>query len=159
MKRVNIHTDGSALGNPGRGGYGVILEYQGHTRELSDGYALTTNNRMELLAAIAGLEALKESCAVSLHSDSQYLIHAMTRGWLNGWKRNGWARGPKKEPLSNADLWRRLDQAAARHQIDWQWLRGHAGDARNERCDQLAKAAASADSVKTDDGYVGAEPP
>jgi ribonuclease HI len=91
MKQVNIHTDGSALGNPGKGGYGAILEFRGNVRELSQGFTLTTNNRMELLAAIVALEALKQPCAVALHSDSQYLINAMTKGWLNAWKRNGWA--------------------------------------------------------------------
>lgn len=157
MKQVTIHTDGSALGNPGPGGYGAILDYRGHLRELSQGFALTTNNRMELRAAIAALEALKEPCAVALHSDSQYVVNAMSLGWLQNWKRNGWARGPKKEPLLNADLWKRLDQAAARHRVDWIWLRGHAGDERNERCDQIAKAAATAENLEPDHGYASAD--
>jgi ribonuclease HI len=157
MKLVTIHTDGSALGNPGPGGYGAILEFRGHLRELSQGFALTTNNRMELMAAIVALETLKEPCQVALLSDSQYLINAMTRGWLNSWKRNGWARGSKKETLLNADLWQRLDRAATRHQIDWQWLRGHTGHERNERCDRLAREAASAGTT-IDQGYVDTRP-
>jgi ribonuclease HI len=153
MKQVNIHTDGSSLGNPGPGGFGAILEYRGNVRELSQGFTVTTNNRMELLAAIVALEALKETCAVALYSDSQYLIHAMTRGWLQNWKRNGWTRGPKKEPLSNDDLWRRLDHAAASHRIEWNWLRGHAGHPLNERCDELARAAAGSEHLEIDHGY------
>jgi ribonuclease HI len=153
MKQVNIHTDGSSLGNPGPGGFGAILEYRGHVRELSQGFTLTTNNRMELLAAIVAVESLKEACAVALYSDSQYLIHAMTRGWLQSWKRNGWARGPKKEPLSNDDLWRRLDHATASHRIEWNWLRGHAGHPLNERCDELARTAAGSEQLEIDHGY------
>jgi ribonuclease HI len=153
MKQVNVHTDGSALGNPGKGGYGAILEYRGHVRELSQGFTLTTNNRMELMAAIAALEALKEPCAVALFSDSQYVIKAMSQGWLQSWKRNGWTRGPKKEILLNADLWRRLDQATHAHRIEWNWLRGHAGHELNERCDVLARTAANSSSLETDFGY------
>ncbi|MBU6302991.1 MAG: ribonuclease HI [Verrucomicrobia bacterium] len=159
MKAVTIHTDGSALGNPGPGGYGVLLEFRGHVRELSQGFVRTTNNRMELLAAIVALETLREPCAVKLHSDSQYLINAMTRGWLKSWKRNGWTRGPKKETLVNADLWQRLDEAAARHRIDWQWIRGHNGHDGNERCDQLAREAASGTALKPDEGYGNPTPP
>jgi len=153
MKQVNIHTDGSALGNPGKGGYGAILEFRGSVRELSQGFTLTTNNRMELLAAIVALETLKEPCAVALYSDSQYLINAMTKGWLISWKRNGWARGQKKEKLINADLWQRIDRVAASHRVEWNWLRGHAGHELNERCDQLARAAAEAEGHEIDHGY------
>ena len=141
------------LGNPGRGGFGAILEYRGHVREMSQGFTLTTNNRMELLAAIVALETLKERCAVALYSDSQYLVNAMTKGWLQGWKRNGWARGPKKEVLLNDDLWRRLEVAAASHQVEWNWLRGHAGHPLNERCDQLARTAAGSEALEIDHGY------
>jgi ribonuclease HI len=135
--RVSIWTDGACSGNPGPGGWGAILCYEGREKELCGGEALTTNNRMELLAAIAALEALTRPCAVDLHTDSQYLRGGVT-GWINNWKRNGWRTADKK-PVKNDDLWRRLDEAAARHDIAWAWVKGHAGDPMNERADELAR--------------------
>jgi len=153
MKQITIHTDGSARGNPGPGGFGAILEYRGHVRELSQGFKRTTNNRMELLAAVVALESLKEPCAAAVHSDSRYLVDAMSKGWLRSWKRNGWARGPKREPLKNTDLWQRLDVAASRHQVAWHWVRGHAGHPLNERCDVLATLAADQGPHAVDAGF------
>ncbi len=135
--RVAIWTDGACSGNPGPGGWGAILRTGGHEKELCGGEAQTTNNRMELSAAIAALEALTRPCRVELHTDSQYLRGGVT-GWINNWKRNGWRTADKK-PVKNDDLWRRLDEAAERHAIDWRWVKGHAGDALNERADALAR--------------------
>ena len=135
--RVAIWTDGACSGNPGPGGWGAVLSYDGREKELCGGEALTTNNRMELLAAIAALEALSRPCAVDLHTDSQYLRGGVT-GWINNWKRNGWRTADKK-PVKNEDLWRRLDEATKRHDIAWRWVKGHAGDAMNERADELAR--------------------
>ncbi len=153
MKSVAIYTDGSSLGNPGPGGYAAILKHNGSTKEISEGFACTTNNRMELMAAIAGLESLKVPCEVTLTSDSRYLIDAMNNGWIHGWRQKGWTRGPKK-PLRNADLWQRLANLIARHEITWKWIRGHAGHAENERCDELAVAAASKKNNPPDEGYL-----
>ena len=136
-ERVSIWTDGACSGNPGPGGWGAILRYGAREKELKGGEALTTNNRMELMAAIAALESLTRPCAVSLHTDSQYLRGGIT-GWLDAWKRNGWRTAGRK-PVKNDDLWRRLDAAAQRHAIDWIWVRGHAGDEHNERADRLAR--------------------
>ncbi len=135
--RVVIHTDGACSGNPGPGGWGAILEYGGKVRELSGGEALTTNNRMELMAAISALEALTRPCTVELHTDSQYLRQGITQ-WLAGWKRNGWRTADKK-PVKNQDLWERLEKALGKHTIDWRWVKGHAGHAENERADELAR--------------------
>ncbi|MGD0723450.1 MAG: ribonuclease HI [Roseiarcus sp.] len=135
--RVAIWTDGACSGNPGPGGWGAVLCYDGRERELCGGEALTTNNRMELIAAICALEALSRPCAVELHTDSQYLRGGVT-GWIGNWKRNGWRTADRK-PVKNEDLWRRLDAAAARHEIAWAWVKGHAGDAMNERADALAR--------------------
>ena len=134
---VSVWTDGACSGNPGPGGWGAILCYGAHEKELCGGEALTTNNRMELLAAISALEALSRPCAVELHTDSQYLRGGVT-GWINNWKRNGWRTADKK-PVKNDDLWRRLDEAAARHDVNWRWVKGHAGDVMNERADALAR--------------------
>ena len=136
-KRVEIFTDGACSGNPGPGGWGAILSYQGREKELCGGEALTTNNRMELMAAIAALEGLSRPCAADLHTDSQYLRGGVT-GWINNWKRNGWRTADKK-PVKNEDLWRRLDEAVTRHDVEWRWVKGHAGDAMNERADELAR--------------------
>ena len=136
-ERVAIWTDGACSGNPGPGGWGAILCYGKHEKELCGGEALTTNNRMELLAAISALEGLSRPCAVDLHTDSQYLRGGVT-GWINNWKRNGWRTADKK-PVKNDDLWRRLDAAVGRHDIDWRWVKGHAGDVMNERADALAR--------------------
>lgn len=141
MKDVFIYTDGSSRGNPGPGGYGAIVRYGSHTRELAQGYVTTTNNRMEILAAIAGLEILKEPCRVTVYSDSRYLVDTQTKGWVEGWKKLGW-RKKDKSAVKNVDLWMRLERAAEGHQILWQWVKGHAGHEMNERCDILATEAA-----------------
>ncbi len=140
MRQVEIATDGACKGNPGPGGWAALLRYNGHERELSGSEADTTNNRMELMAAIKALEALTGPCAVQLTTDSVYVRDGITK-WIHGWKRNGW-RTAAKAPVANADLWQRLDNAAKPHQIDWRWVKGHAGDADNERVDRLASAAA-----------------
>ena len=136
MKSVIAYTDGACRGNPGPGGWGVSLRYGEHLKELCGGEAPTTNNRMELMAAISALEGLRERCAVTLHTDSKYVLQGLTE-WLPGWKLRGWKTADKK-PVKNQDLWQRLDAAAARHQVDWRWVKGHAGDPGNERADQLA---------------------
>lgn len=135
-KQVRIHTDGACRGNPGPGGWGALLEYQGRERRLKGGEPRTTNNRMELMAAIQALETLKQGCQVELHTDSNYLRQGITQ-WLQRWQANGWKTAAKK-PVKNADLWRRLDQAAARHEMDWRWVKGHAGNPGNEAADRLA---------------------
>jgi len=137
--RVTIYTDGACSGNPGPGGWGAILSWNDHQRELKGGEPHTTNNRMELTAAISALEALKRPCTVALHTDSEYLRNGIT-SWINGWKRNGWRTADKK-PVKNVDLWQRLDAAIARHQVSWHWVKGHAGHDMNERADQLAREA------------------
>jgi ribonuclease HI len=136
---VDIWTDGACSGNPGPGGWGTVLCAKGTIKELSGSEADTTNNRMELMAAIAGLESLKRPCRVELHTDSQYLRNGVT-SWMHGWKRNGWRTADKK-PVKNIDLWQRLDETIKPHQITWTWVKGHAGDPMNERCDELARAA------------------
>lgn len=151
-KHVIIYTDGGSLGNPGPGGYGTILKFNGHRKELSGGFRRTTNNRMELLAAIKGLEALKEPCAVTLHSDSQYVTRGMTEGWARRWQSNNWMRN-KKDRAQNVDLWARLLELCEKHEVEFVWVRGHAGDPDNERCDELAKAAAQQDDLPPDPGY------
>jgi ribonuclease HI len=138
MKQLTIHTDGACEGNPGPGGWAAILRYGERARELSGGVPATTNNRMELQAALAALQALKEPCRVELHTDSVYLRDGMTE-WLPGWKARGW-RTTDKKPVLNEDLWRALDAQDQLHSIRWHWLKGHAGHPDNERCDQLAKA-------------------
>ncbi len=138
LSAVAIWTDGACSGNPGPGGWGVILRYDDKVKELSGGEPLTTNNRMELMAAISALEALSRPCAVDLHTDSQYVRNGILT-WLANWKRNGWRTSDKK-PVKNDDLWRRLDAARERHEIAWRWVRGHAGDVLNERADELARA-------------------
>lgn len=143
MKKVNIYTDGACKGNPGRGGWGCILVYGEHEKELSGGECMTTNNRMELTAVITGLEALREPCEVTLTSDSTYVIHSVTKGWLDGWKKKNWIKNGNT-PVPNADLWKRLLAAMEPHRIEWIWVRGHAGHPYNERCDRLAVAAAEA---------------
>ena len=137
--QVVIHTDGACSGNPGPGGWGAILEWGGRRREIKGGEAHTTNNRMELMAAISALEALKRPCEVDLHTDSQYLRQGIT-SWIHGWKRNGWKTADRK-PVKNVDLWQRLDAAIARHTMRWHWVRGHSGHDLNERADELAREA------------------
>jgi ribonuclease HI len=136
---VDVFTDGACSGNPGPGGWGAVLRFDAIEKELSGGEPLTTNNRMELMAAIAALEALKRPCQVRLHTDSIYLRDGITR-WINRWRRNGWLTSDKK-PVKNADLWLRLEKAMAPHRIEWAWVRGHAGHAENERADELARLA------------------
>lgn len=140
MKRVLIHTDGACLGNPGPGGWAALLRFQGHERELAGGEAQTTNNRMELMAAIMGLEALRESCEVDLHTDSKYVQQGISE-WMPNWIRRDW-KTAGGEPVKNRDLWQRLDAAARRHRVHWHWVKAHAGHADNERVDALARAAA-----------------
>ena len=134
---VEIFSDGACSGNPGPGGYGTILRHGKHEKELSGYAAETTNNRMEMLGAIAGLEALKRPCRVCLTTDSQYLVKGMTE-WIKDWQRKGW-KNSKKEEVANRDLWERLLELAKKHQIDWAWVKGHAGHIENERCDELAR--------------------
>lgn len=140
-KNVNIYTDGACKGNPGAGGWAAILEYEGREKELCGGEKLTTNNRMELIAAIEGLKALKEPCQVTLYSDSQYLVNAINKGWLSGWKQKGW-RKADKSPVLNDDLWKILSELIDTHKVEFIWVRGHDGHAYNERCDTLASAKA-----------------
>jgi ribonuclease HI len=135
--KVIVHTDGACSGNPGPGGWGVILDYNGTRKELCGGEALTTNNRMELMAAIMALESLKRPCPVEMHVDSQYVKDGITK-WIHGWKRNGWKTADRK-PVKNAELWQRLEAALGRHDITWKWVKGHAGHDDNERADELAR--------------------
>ncbi len=137
--RVVIHTDGACSGNPGVGGWGAILEWGDHRREIKGGEAHTTNNRMELMAAISALETLKRPCDVDLHTDSQYMRQGIT-SWIHGWKRNGWKTADRK-PVKNVDLWQRLEAAIGRHTVRWHWVRGHSGHDLNERADELAREA------------------
>jgi ribonuclease HI len=136
---VIVHTDGACSGNPGPGGWGAILTYGEHEKQLSGGEPHTTNNRMELMAAIAALEALKRPSTVELHTDSKY-VHDGISKWIHGWKRNGW-RNAEKKPVKNQDLWQRLDLAMQRHEVHWRWVKGHAGHDMNERADALARQA------------------
>jgi ribonuclease HI len=142
LKAVLIHTDGSCLHNPGPGGWAAILRWQGNERELSGSEADTTNNRMELMAAIMGLEAVKRSMPIEIYTDSKYVMNGIN-DWMPRWKSNGWKTATKK-PVANQDLWQQLDAAVERHQITWHWVKGHAGDPYNERCDELARKAAAA---------------
>ena len=140
LKHVEIFTDGACKGNPGPGGWGAILRMGRHEKELSGHESETTNNRMEMTAAIRALNALTEPCAVTLHTDSRYVIDGMTK-WVEGWKRKGWINA-SKQPVRNADLWHALIEAAGHHRIEWQWVKGHDGHPENERADRLASAAA-----------------
>ena len=144
-KKIEIFTDGSCLGNTGPGGYAAILKYKQTEKILSNGYYKTTNNRMELLAAIVALEQLKEACEVQLYSDSQYLRNGITN-WIHGWKKNGW-KTANKQPVKNVDLWQRLDELVKSHHIEWIWVKGHAGHIENERCDFIAKTQAESPSL------------
>ena len=155
MTKVTIYTDGAARGNPdGPGGYGAVLQFidsKGvlHEMELSAGYKKTTNNRMELMAAIAGLEALTKPCEVDLHSDSKYLVDAFNQHWIDSWLKKGWKRG-KNEPVKNIDLWKRLLKAMEQHKVNFIWVKGHAGQEINERCDKLATSAADGNNLLDD---------
>lgn len=154
MSKVKIYTDGACRGNPGRGGYGTILRSGSHDKELSQGYRLTTNNRMELRAAMAGLAALTKPCEVEIYSDSKYLVDANNQKWIEGWKKKGWKRG-KGEKLANVDLWQELDLLRSKHRVTWHWVKGHAGHAENERCDVLATEAADGEELVEDFGFAG----
>lgn len=160
MMHVSIYTDGAARGNPdGPGGYGTVLEYVNskgvlHMKELSQGYRRTTNNRMELMAVIAGLEALNRPCEVDLYSDSKYVVDAFNQHWIDSWLKKGWKRG-KNEPVKNVDLWKRLLKAKEQHQVVFHWVKGHDGHPQNERCDQLATSAADGNELIEDIGITG----
>ena len=155
--KVTIYTDGAARGNPdGPGGFGTVIHYVDpagklHTKEISGGYKRTTNNRMELMAAIAGLEALNRPCEVELYSDSKYVTDAFNQHWIDNWVKNNWKRG-KSGPVKNIDLWKRLLKAMEPHRVTFCWVKGHAGHPENERCDQLATTAADGDSLLVDEG-------
>lgn len=151
-KHILVYTDGSSLGNPGPGGYGAVLRYGAHERELSGGFQCTTNNRMEIFAAIQALKALTEPCQVTLHTDSQYLVNAITKGWARRWQRNQWKRN-KRESALNPDLWEQLLDLCGKHDVTFVWVPGHAGDPLNERCDVLAKSAAAQPHLPPDPGY------
>ena len=152
MKEVTIYTDGACSGNPGAGGYGVVLLYGTARKELSAGYRLTTNNRMEVLAVIRGLEVLKEPCRVNLYSDSKYVVDAIEKGWVVKWRGNNWMR-TKKERASNVDLWERLLVLLEGHQVKFIWVKGHADNPGNERCDELARLAIQQESLLEDENY------
>jgi ribonuclease HI len=152
LKEVIVFTDGGAQGNPGPGGYGVVLLYGKHRRELSGGFRLTTNNRMELMAVIKGLEALKSRCRVRLFSDSKYVVDAITEGWAENWRQRGWRRRGRGEAL-NADLWGQVLDLCKRHEVEFAWLRGHSGEKENERCDQLAVDSAMKPNLPADEPF------
>lgn len=149
---VYAFSDGAALGNPGPGGYGVVLKYRNVVKELSGGYRYTTNNRMELLGAIVALEALKRPCQVVLTTDSRYVVDGINEGWAERWRANGWRRGKRGMAL-NPDLWQRLLDAAVQHDVTFQWIKGHSGHYENERCDDLANQAARGENLPLDEGY------
>ena len=155
LKEVTIYTDGACTGNPGAGGYGAVLIYGEHRKEISGGFRLTTNNRMEMMAAIAALQTLKRQCYVTLHSDSKYIVDAINKGWAKRWQANSWKRN-KKEKAKNPDLWQQLLDLCNQHQVDFVWVKGHAGIPENERCDRLAVAAAHQSDLPDDFGYISA---
>jgi ribonuclease HI len=157
MKQVKLYTDGGCINNPGPGGYGVVLLYGSKRKKMSAGFRDTTNNRMEILAAIAGLEALREPCRVTVFSDSQYLVNAMKKGWARRWRANGWQRN-KKEKALNPDLWERLLNLCEIHRVRFEWIRGHAGNRENEICDALATRAARGSNLAIDEGYEKVSP-
>ena len=151
-KQVVIYTDGACEGNPGPGNYGVVIIHAGRRKELSGGFRLTTNNRMEIYAAIKGLEELNEPCQVTLYSDSEYLVNAMTQGWVLRWRANHWKRN-KREKALNVDLWERLLALCKRHQVEFVWVKGHTGLRENERCDRLSLEALKRQNLPSDEGY------
>jgi ribonuclease HI len=154
--KVVIYTDGGAIDNPGPGGYGVVLRYKGHKKELSGGFRSTTNNRMELLACIKGLEALKAPCHVVLYSDSKYVVNGITKGWAKRWQANGWKLS-KKRKAENVDLWEQLLALCSQHEVEFRWVRGHAGNPDNERCDQLATQMALQPNLPPDAAFEAGE--
>ncbi|MCR9243637.1 MAG: ribonuclease HI [bacterium] len=153
-RRVTIYSDGACSGNPGPGGYGTVLLFGRHRKEISAGFRRTTNNRMELLGAIVGIEALTMPCEVVLFSDSKYVVDAMTKGWITGWQKKGW-RTASKQPVKNQDLWQRLLRAISDHEVEWRWVKGHSGDPENDRCDELAVLASSGADLPEDEGFDG----
>ena len=152
MKKVKIYTDGACSGNPGKGGYGVLLMYNEHRKELSGGYRLTTNNRMEMMAAIVGLETLTMQSNVTLYTDSRYLVDAITKGWAKKWRANGWQRN-QKEAAKNPDLWQKLLDLCEEHEVEFVWVKGHSGHPENEHCDRLAVAASQQLELPIDQVY------
>lgn len=150
---VYAFSDGSAIGNPGPGGYGVVLKYGNNQKELSQGFVHTTNNRMELLAAIVALDTLKQSQRVVLTTDSQYVINGIEKGWAAKWRANKWMRN-KRDPALNPDMWERLLKACDRHEVSFKWIRGHTGHPENERCDELANSAARGTDQIIDEGFI-----
>ena len=152
VKQVVLYTDGGCDPNPGPGGYGIVLIFGGRRKELSGGYRLSTNNRMELMAAIKGLEAISEPCMVKLYSDSKYLVQAMNQGWAQAWKTRGWRRSGK-DPAANPDLWEKLLTLCQKHKVEFVWIRGHAGNPENERCDRLVTQAMRASNLSIDEEY------
>ena len=153
MKRLSIYTDGACSGNPGRGGYGIVMLYNEHKKEMSAGYRLTTNNRMELLAVIVALEALKEPCIVDLYSDSKHVVDSIEKGWVYGWKKKGWIKSDK-QPALNVDLWEKLLPLLERHEVHFRWVKGHNDNKYNERCDILAVAASNSNELLEDVNYI-----
>ncbi len=154
MKKIDIYTDGACSGNPGSGGYGVVMLYKGARKELSQGYKTTTNNRMEALAVIKALEALKEPCEVTLYSDSKYVVDSITKGWVYNWKKKNWIKSDKKKAL-NVDLWERLLPLLEKHNVEFVWVKGHADNVENERCDELARMAIASGNLLEDENYRG----
>lgn len=154
MKKLDIYTDGACSGNPGSGGYGVVMLYKGARKEISQGYKTTTNNRMEALAVIKALEALKEPCEVTLYSDSKYVVDSITKGWVYNWKKRNWIKSDKKKAL-NVDLWERLLPLLEKHKVDFVWVKGHADNVENERCDELARMAIASGNLLEDENYRG----
>lgn len=154
MKKIDIYTDGACSGNPGAGGYGIVMLYKGARKELSRGYRITTNNRMEMLAVIKALECLKEPCQVTLYSDSKYVVDSITKGWVYSWKKRGWIKSDKKKAL-NVDLWERLLPLLEEHQVEFVWVKGHAENVENERCDELARGAIASGDLMEDENYRG----
>lgn len=152
MKNIEIYTDGACSGNPGAGGYGIVFLYKNVRKELSAGYKLTTNNRMEMLAVIVALKTLKEPCNVTLYSDSKYVIDSIQKGWVYNWEKNNWKRN-KKEMASNIDLWKELLPLLKIHKVDFIWVKGHANNIENERCDELARNSILAGNLLEDENY------
>lgn len=154
MKQLDIYTDGACSGNPGKGGYGAVLLYKGVRKEISCGYKKTTNNRMEMLAVIKALELLKEPCKVTLYSDSKYVVDSITKGWVYGWKKKNWIKSDKKKAL-NIDLWERMLALLKVHDVTFFWVKGHADNIENERCDELARMAIASENLLDDENFNG----
>jgi ribonuclease H len=152
MKHLDIYTDGACSGNPGAGGYGAVLLYKDARKELSQGYKVTTNNRMEMLAVIKALEILKEPCNVTLYSDSKYVVDSITKGWVYNWKKKNWIKSDKKKAL-NIDLWERMLKLLEVHNVDFVWVKGHADNVENERCDELARMAITSGNLIEDENF------